>query len=192
MLAGSALTTLGAGLIYTLTASSPSAEWIGYQVLGGIGTGVSLQIPIIVAQGTSRPEDLSSATAIILFFQLLAGAVFISVAQALFANELLASVANNVVGVEPGFVVATGATELREVFAPELLPGILRSYMSGLKDAYTLGIALGGVACLIALGVVVRDNRNLKMEGMVKETGKKEADSDLREREKVKEEVVVV
>ena len=169
MVLGSVLSTVGAGLIYTLDIGSPSSQWIGYQVLAGIGAGLTIQIPIIVGQGISAPADVSSVSSMILFFQTVSGAAFISVAQVLFANKLLQSVAANVPDVNPGLVVATGASELRDVFTPEQLPAILRSYMDGLQDAYTLAIALGGAACVIAVGALVWDNRNLKVREKVEE-----------------------
>ena len=168
MVLGSVLTTVGAGVIYTLDINSSSSEWIGYQVIAGIGTGLSIQVPIIVVQSTAAPSDVSSVTAIVLFFQTLTGAIFISVAQVLFANRLLKEVAVNVPGVSPGQVVATGATELRKVFTPEQIPAILRSYMAGLKDAYILAIALGCVAVCLAVATVVFDNRNLKVKEQIK------------------------
>lgn len=161
MVVGSIISTIGAGMIYTLNIGSPSSEWIGYQVLAGIGSGVSFQIPIIVAQGVADPSDLSSISSIILFFQTVTGALFISVAQALFTNKLLQEVKANVHGVSPGLVVITGATELADRF-PQHLHAIRKAYMAGLKDAYTLAIALGGVACVIAVVTLIWDNRNLK------------------------------
>lgn len=162
------MTTVGAGLIYTLNIGSHSGAWIGYQVLAGVGTGLTIQIPIIVAQGTSTPADVSSVSSIILFFQTLTGAIFISVAQVLFSNKLLQEVKQNVHGVSPALVVATGASDLRKVF-PAHLQAILRSYMAGLKDSYALAIALGGVACIVAIATLVFDNRNLKVKEQLKE-----------------------
>ena len=66
MIAGSALGTVGAGLLYTLSPTSSSSAWIGYQALAGLGIGLCLQIPVIAAQATVAPSDLASATAMIL------------------------------------------------------------------------------------------------------------------------------
>ena len=173
MVAGSVISTIGAGLIYTLDIGSSSGKWIGYQILAGIGSGISFQIPIIVAQAISDPVDLSSVSAIVLFFQTVAGAIFIQVAQALFTNKLVQSVAANVKSVNPAKVVVTGATALRTAFTPAQLPGILRAYMDGLKDAYTLAIAISGVACIVAILALVFDNRNLQ----VKEKSKEDAEA---------------
>jgi hypothetical protein len=161
LFSGAALGTIGAGLIYTLDIGSSSAAWIGYQALAGIGIGFSIQVAIIVSQAIVPAEDVSSITAIMIFFQTISGAVFVSVGQSLFANKLLATVPKLLPGVSPALVLATGATELRNSFTPEQLPAIIRSYMDGLKDAYILGIALGCGATLVAAAAIVFDRRKL-------------------------------
>ncbi len=168
MVVGSVISTIGSGLLYTLDIGTDSGKWIGYQILAGIGAGLSFQIPVIVAQGTALPADLSSVSSIVLYFQTLAGAVWISVAQALFSNKLLEVVAATVPGVNPASVVATGATELRIVFKDHL-PGVLKSYMAGIKDAFTLAIALAGVAAIVAVVTVLIDNRKLQVQEKQKE-----------------------
>ncbi|KAF2090771.1 MFS multidrug transporter-like protein [Saccharata proteae CBS 121410] len=145
---GSICGTVGTALIYTLHVGSPSSQWIGYQALSGIGMGLGIQVAIIIAQAIVAPIDVSSITAVIIFWQTVSGAIFVSVGQSLFANRLVKSVARNAPGVDPALVIATGATELRKTFPAEQLPGVIDSYMAGLKDAYILGIALAGVATL--------------------------------------------
>lgn len=162
MIIGAVLNTIGAALVYTLDVGSPASKWIGYQIIGGIGTGLSIQIPIIVGQAVVPASDVSSVSALALFFQSLAAAVFISVSQSLFANRLIEAVKQNVQGLDPAIVVGTGATDLRRVIPAAQLAGAIESYMAGLQDAFTLAIALGGVAVLISVAVVVFDRRNLK------------------------------
>lgn len=177
MIAGSTLSTIGAGLIFTLDLGSPSGKWIGYQILAGVGSGLSFQIPIIVAQDVAEPSDVSSISAIILFFQTITGAVFISVAQVLFTNKLLQKVGENVPGVDPAMVLITGATELRTEWHGRTLAGILRAYMAGLKDAYTLAIVLGGVAVVISVVTLVFDNRKLGGSSKQKEMVQQDAEA---------------
>ena len=66
MMASSILSTVGAGLIYTLGVAAPSSHWIGYQALTGMGLGLGFQIPIIVAQSSVAPLDISAVTAVVL------------------------------------------------------------------------------------------------------------------------------
>lgn len=84
-------------------------------------------------------------------FQTIGGAFFVSAGQAAYTNRLLARVPVLVPGVSPALVVATGATQLREVFSKEQLPGIVLAYMDGLKLSFALAIALAGITMPIAL-----------------------------------------
>lgn len=66
LVVGSAMATVGTGLLYTLRIGSPPSHWIGYQVLAGFGVGLTLQIPTIVAQSISEVTEVSHVTAITL------------------------------------------------------------------------------------------------------------------------------
>ena len=66
LLGGAAIALLGAGLLYMLDIGSSTGAWIGYQIVGGIGWGLAFQIPMITVQGSVAPEDLASATGMVL------------------------------------------------------------------------------------------------------------------------------
>lgn len=55
---GAIIETIAAGLISTLKTSTTTGAWIGYQILAGFGSGTALQVPFIVIQATSKPEDI--------------------------------------------------------------------------------------------------------------------------------------
>ncbi|KAI9675996.1 MAG: hypothetical protein M1817_000739 [Caeruleum heppii] len=148
---GGAITTVGAGLLYTLDLDSSTAAYVGYQVIVGVGVGTSIQIPVIAAQALSDLVDLPCVTAIILFFQLGSGAMSVSAAQAIFANRLIANLPIYAPGLNPADVLAIGATELRHEYAGAELQGILQSYMGGLKDAWAMSIGLAGLSVLASL-----------------------------------------
>lgn len=93
---GSVLTTVGSGMIYTFNTTSSSGVWIGYQALAGLGIGLCFQVPIMAGQALSPPKDISATTAIILFFQTIGGALFVSTAEAVFANEFISSLRSHV------------------------------------------------------------------------------------------------
>ncbi|OAP61865.1 hypothetical protein AYL99_04068 [Fonsecaea erecta] len=145
MALGSILASVGSGMIYTLEIHSGSSKWIGYQALVGIGLGLIFQIPVIVGQAIVKPSDLSSVSAIILFFQTIGGAVFISAAQAGFTNKMLHELPIKAPRVDAALVLATGATDLRKVFDASDIPGILAAYMDGLRVPFAICIAC---ACL--------------------------------------------
>lgn len=151
LIGGAVLTTVANGLLYTLDIGSPSSHWIGYQALAGMGIGLAIQVPIIANQAFVSMSEISSITAITLFFQTVGGAFFVSAAQTAFTNRLLDRVPVTAPGVTPSLVVSTGATQLRNVFSPSELPGILIAYMDGLKLSFALAIALAGITLPIAL-----------------------------------------
>lgn len=161
MVIGSLFTVVGSGMLYTFDINTSSSHWIGYQIICGIGIGLAFQIPIIVSQSTSAPGDLSSVTAIVLFFQTVTGSIFVSIAQALFTNKLLSAAVSYAPDVSPEFVLATGASNLRTAFTPEQLPGVVLAYMDGLRDSFTLAIPLSGIAVLVAVFALAFDYRIL-------------------------------
>jgi hypothetical protein len=62
--AGSIITTIAAGLLFTLDIGTSTGKWVGYQILAGVGYGLALQVPIVIAQAYAVPSDIPSTTAI--------------------------------------------------------------------------------------------------------------------------------
>jgi MFS family permease len=174
---GAAIATIAAGLLYTLDIGTSTGKWIGYQILGGLAWGAAFQVPIVVGQATAEPNDISSVTAIILcklvsslfpphqalsnqitnrlphspVFQTVGGAFLVSAAQSAFVNTMLNRLATSAPQVSPLKLLGTGATQLRAVFPPEQVPGILVAYMAGIKTALALAIAAVGLAFVVSL-----------------------------------------
>jgi hypothetical protein len=63
LLASGIIGTIGVGLIYSFGIDVGLGPIIGYQILFGIGTGLGVQTPNLVATVTSSPEDVSIAVA---------------------------------------------------------------------------------------------------------------------------------
>ncbi|RFU33349.1 hypothetical protein B7463_g2991, partial [Scytalidium lignicola] len=151
MILGAIMVTVGSGLIYTLGLHSSSAQWIGYQIIAGLGVGLSLQIPVITAQATVDPADLSSATAMVLFLQTLGGAFCVSAGESAFTNRLLQRLPTLAPTVSAATVTSVGISDIRSHFATDVVPGIIVSYLDGLKVSYAISIALGGIAVIVSL-----------------------------------------
>lgn len=148
---GAAIATIAAGLLYTLDIGTDTGKWVGYQILGGFAWGAAFQVPIIVGQGTAAPTDISSVTAIILFFQTVGGAFLVSAAQSSFVNTMVGRLATSAPDINPLMVLGTGATQIRAVFPAEQIPGILVAYMAGIKTALAIAVGAAGVAFVISL-----------------------------------------
>ncbi|KAK2765439.1 hypothetical protein FQN54_008288 [Arachnomyces sp. PD_36] len=148
---GAVIAVIAAGLLYTLDIDTSTGKWIGYQILGGVGWGIAFQVPIIVGQSGAEPQDMSSITAMVLFFQCLGGTAFVSAGQSAFVNRLIGTVQTSAPGVDPAAVVATGATQIRTAFAADQVPGLIVAYMAGIKVALAIPIGSTGVALLVSM-----------------------------------------
>lgn len=151
MILGSIIATVSASLIYTLSGTSKAGEWIGYQVLAGLGIGLCFQAPIMAGQALAKNEDVPTTTALLMFFQTMGGALTVSAAQAAFGNELIKSLNKNALDVSPAQVMAIGATEIWKTFKPEQIPRVLDAYMNGLHVSFTFVIALFGMSLLVSV-----------------------------------------
>ncbi|KAI0191321.1 putative efflux pump antibiotic resistance protein [Astrocystis sublimbata] len=150
--AGALIATAGCGTLYTLSIDTSTGQWIGYQLLAGIGWGIGFQVPIIMAQSCVEPQDIAAATATILFFQTLGGAFLVAAAQAAFVNKILNIVPRTAPNVDPHQVIGVGATEIRSTFPADQISGIILAYMDGITIALT--IALATVAFSVLLSVL--------------------------------------
>lgn len=162
LVSGAAMIMLGAGLVYTLEIDSSIGKIIGYQLLLGIGVGVSIQVPITTAQAISAPEDIPVVTAAVLFFQLVAGAIWVSASQTLLNNRMIIALKGLAPNLSPESVLAVGATDIRSVFHGADLDHVLQAYMIGLKDSWALAVALAGVTFLIAFAGEWRSLKGVK------------------------------
>ncbi|KAH8880976.1 MFS general substrate transporter [Thozetella sp. PMI_491] len=151
MALGAASATIASGLFYTLTSSTSTGGWVGYQLLGGFGWGFSWLNAISVAQAHAATADLPLATSVILVSQTLGGAFGLSAAQSAFVNKLVSSLAANAPDVDTATIVATGATEFRKVFAPEQIPRIIQAYQDGLYVVFIIITAFVGFSFFLNL-----------------------------------------
>lgn len=150
LIGSTAIAAIGTGLITTYSVDISTGKWIGYQILVGAGVGAGFQIPMTAVQTVLPPEDIPVGTAAVMFFQTLGGALFIAVGQSVFQNGLIDGIREFAPTVDPRAIVGAGATEMRHVLAAlgqlDQLDAVIRAYMSGLRDAYRVSLALALVA----------------------------------------------
>lgn len=153
MWAGSSVFTIGAGLLYTLKVNSTAGQWVGYQILAGLGAGASVQIPFVAVQVVTSTKDMPTANALVMFFNSLGGAIAISIAQNIFINSLAKEIPKYAPGIDPRIVINAGATYVRQVVPLEFLAGVLEAYTKAITTAMILGIATGIIATLTSFGM---------------------------------------
>lgn len=65
MALGAALATVATGLLFTLDVDTPSAKWIGYQIIAGAAIAFPFQNSLNIAQANADPQDISTVTSIL-------------------------------------------------------------------------------------------------------------------------------
>ncbi|KAH8684457.1 major facilitator superfamily domain-containing protein [Tricladium varicosporioides] len=145
---GTGLTSICYGLLSTLNPTTSIGKWIGYQVIGGIGRGCSMQMAILAIQNTVKPEQISTSMAIAAFSQTFGGALFLSFAQISFTDGLANGIAKYAPQVNILAVQKAGANGFHDAFPPALIPGIIQSYSVAINHAFYLAVG-SGVACFV-------------------------------------------
>jgi lipid-A-disaccharide synthase-like uncharacterized protein len=143
---------IGAGLISTWQVDTGHGKWIGYQIMYGFSLGLGMQQAQLAAQTVLKKVDTPTGLAIMVFFQTLGGAVFISVGQNILTSRLVSGITELVEGIDPAMIVNTGATELRNLVPAEQLPAVLEVYNDALRQVFLISVGMSAVAILGALG----------------------------------------
>ncbi|KAK1851141.1 MFS aflatoxin efflux [Colletotrichum chrysophilum] len=157
LIIGVCFMSVGAGLLNTLQLDTPSAKWIGYQILYGFGTGCASQVPNIAAQTVLPKKDVPIGTSLMFFSQLLGGAIFISVGQNVLNNQLLERL-SSVPGFNSALIESSGATSLTDLPA-SVKQTVLVGYNESLRVVFRLGLIL---TCLSILGALAMEWRSVK------------------------------
>ncbi|MCJ1432591.1 hypothetical protein MMC27_001948 [Xylographa pallens] len=149
---------IGTGLITTFTVDINEGKWIGFQILAGYGIGCGMQQPSMAAQNHLTSQDIPTGVSLMLFGQSLGGAVFVSIGQNIFSNRLISGLAS-VPGLNPAIVISTGATDLRNVVAPQYLGSVLVAYNHALTTVFQAAVA---VACFSIFGALAMEWKSVK------------------------------
>jgi hypothetical protein len=169
---------IGAGLISTWKVDTGHAEWIGFQILYGLGLGFGMQQAQLAAQTVLKRVDVPTGMALVVFMQTLGGAVFLSVGQNVLTSHLVSGVSRLVEGLDPAVIVNTGATDLRALVPGELLPEVLGVYNEALRQVFLVSTGLASVTILGALGL---EWRSVK-KGKKGDVGRKDESVDVEKR----------
>ena len=153
MLASAVMMPIGAGLITTFNLGTGEGKWIGYQILFGFSIGIGMQQGSLAAQTVLDKKDVPTGVSLMFFCQMLAGAIFVSVGQNVWASSLVSGLIDLVSGLNPEQVVNTGATDLRTAVPSQDLEPVLRVYNSALRDAFIVALAMGCISIFGALAV---------------------------------------
>ena len=147
---GSAIGTVGCGLLSSLRVNSSAGHWVGYQIITSAGLGMAVQQGVIAVQTVLKLDQIPIGIAAIVSMQSLGGAVFVSVGNNILQNRLKQA---ELPGVDIKRVIAAGATEFRDLVPKASLPALLTIYNSALQKVFIAAIPLAGLSFIAALGL---------------------------------------
>ncbi|OLN86224.1 putative HC-toxin efflux carrier TOXA 13 [Colletotrichum chlorophyti] len=163
LIVGVCFMAIGSGLLYTLQVDSSSPKWIGYQIIYGLGGGLGIQAPNLAAQTTLPKQDVPMGISLLLFCQLLGGAIFVPVGQNVLSNQLVHRL-SSIQGINPETILDTGATALTDL-SESIKPIVKAAYNDSLRQVYLIGVIL---ACVSILGAASLEWRSMKKDAQQK------------------------
>jgi hypothetical protein len=158
MYVSSVVTSIGAGMVTTWKVDTNTQQWIGYQVLYGVGVGFGMQQANLAVQTVLNKKDVPIGASLMCFAQTLGGAIFISVGENIFTNKLKDGLLQ-IKGVNVPLVMNTGATEIRNAIPPQLLGAALNVYNSALMDAIYISVV---ISVLSIVGAIFTEWKSVK------------------------------
>ncbi|KAK0609908.1 major facilitator superfamily-domain-containing protein [Bombardia bombarda] len=158
---GGAAGTIASGLFSTLSPSTSTGQWVGYQIILGI-RGIGIQTTIVAVQTVLTPDEISVGMALVIFSQTFGGAIFLAVAGTIFNNSLRELLLEYVPGIDPAALAKAGASGIRDVVSPEDLPAALDAYAKSISRTFYLGLASGILIIATAWGMGWHDIRAKK------------------------------
>lgn len=160
MILSAVIFSIGIGLVTTWPVDVNHSVWIGYQFLVGFGVGIGMQQPSINAQIVLSNEDNPTGVSLMMFAQNFGGAIFLSVAQSVFADELARQLTKiPELYLSKSQVVAMGATSIRSMVPEHLISVFLEGYRVAICKAFYVAL---GLACFSSVGALLVEWRSVK------------------------------
>lgn len=114
------------------------------------------QQPNIAVQAVLPSHEIPIATALVVFFQTLGGAVFLAISQAIFDAKLVDGLKDVLPGGSESIVeevLRSGAVDLASAVPPQDLAEVLGVYARAVAEPFVATAVVGGVAFLASLGM---------------------------------------
>ena len=149
---GTALGTIGCGLLATIKPSTSVGMWVGYEIIVSTGIGLAIQQGFSAVQAALPLEHVPIGTAAVVASQSCGGAIFVTVGNTLLQDHLLnENNAHSIPGVNIRAVVELGTTQFRKYVPAEALPELVKLYNESLQAVFIAAVPLCGVAFLCSL-----------------------------------------
>lgn len=155
---GSSAMSIGAGLITTFWIHTPEREWIGYQVLYGLGMGFCFMVPNLAVQACLFKQDAPVGLALMLFANNLGSTIFVSVGENVLTNQLSVRL-HGIPGFERGMVTSSGAISIVDSLPAEYRDEVLVAYNQSLRMVFQIALVL---CCISVIGCGTLEWKNVR------------------------------
>jgi hypothetical protein len=163
---GSAIGTVGLGLLMLLNVETTTAQWVGFEILTSAGFGLSIQQCFTAVQTVLSEDDIAIGTTAVIAAQSLGGAVFLTVGNSVFQNILRQSSEGGwLLGVGMKKIIDAGTSVFRNEVAAEQLHGELVVYNGALRMVFMVGVPLGALAALVSCFIEFRSVNSVRPGG---------------------------
>ncbi|KAJ2158401.1 hypothetical protein GGF46_003806 [Coemansia sp. RSA 552] len=156
MWGGTAVCTVGLGLLSLLGRDSSLAARICFLLIAGLGVGSFIQLSLIAAQAAVKPQDMASTTAVLTFFRSVGSVFGMAVMQSVLSSTLrrrLRPIEHGFFG--PSGIVSASVDNPSIIYDPSM-PVVLRdaiidAYMHSLHRVFLAMIPFGALMFLSTL-----------------------------------------
>ncbi|GJD04776.1 MFS transporter [Colletotrichum higginsianum] len=151
-----------AAALYTqfTVSNTPSSQWIGFQVIQGLGVGFSMQMPSLMVQLAlrDRADLLPIGVSLNIFAQFLGATVAQVIAGAIFHARLESQLASRAAlsHDQIQLLYRSGIANVRAIvdqYFPNLFDPIMESYNSAIAQTHFVAVASASVAFFLAFGI---------------------------------------
>ncbi|KAJ5691284.1 hypothetical protein N7488_012019 [Penicillium malachiteum] len=130
---GTTLAAIGSGLISTFTENTNTGTWIGYQIITGVGRGLSSQMPLVAVQKNVPVSQIAVSMAFLKFCQSFGGSLLLSFADTAFGIGLDHALPKYAPGVSAATVSSAGVSGIRTMIPQGKVEGVIMSYVAAIQ-----------------------------------------------------------
>ncbi|KAJ1964012.1 hypothetical protein IWQ62_003054 [Dispira parvispora] len=149
---GSAMSTVGAGLLTTLNSTSTVGHEAGYLLIAGMGLGLCFQTLIVVTQTSVPEEDVAVVTACYSFFQTIGATIGVAVLSAALNNVLRQRLVL-VQGLDLNMALTNPGRVYHMDLDSDQLHQFIDSYVVGIRSIFRVMIPVCGLIFAFSLGL---------------------------------------
>jgi hypothetical protein len=152
---GTAILTVGSGLLYLLNEQSTSAQEIGFLLICGLGIGLHIQTTLLAAHAACKLRDIAVVSSLTSFFRTIGGVFGVAIFGAVMNNLLATNLARNLAGVSgvtPQILMGlqSSVAFLRKM-PPHIMEPAILAYVDALRIVFVICAPVAGASFIVSM-----------------------------------------